>query len=160
MLSDHSPASRRQAEYREVLSMDCALWNLTCIVRAGRYFVWRLLLLIGPHDSHGQIHQRDMVSLDREFHTNLLFMKWVIDHDLLQAGEAPRAPCYSALKCPAKRHHLSDASFEAVGGYCIGRSVYWRYELREELTAKFNARPKSAKPVPSRSICSDPSGWL
>ena len=140
--------------------MDCALWNLTCIVRAGRYFVWRLLLLIGPHDSHGQIHQRDMVSLDREFHTNLLFMKWVIDHDLLKAGEAPRAPCYSALKCPAKRRYLSDTSFEAADGYCVERNVYWRYDLPEELTAKLKRKAELREPAPSQSICSDLLGWL
>ena len=53
LLVDHWPASRRQAKAREVLSMAGKLWNFTYVVRAGRYFVWRLLLLTGVHDSHG-----------------------------------------------------------------------------------------------------------
>ena len=101
LLSDHSPASRRRAENREVLSMDCKLWNFTCVVRAGRYFVWRLLRLTGLHYSHDQKHQNNTVSLGREFHADLLFWKWAIDHELLQVGETLSAPCYAALKRPA-----------------------------------------------------------
>ena len=66
---------------------------------------------------------------------------WAIDHELLQVGGTISAPCYAALKRPAKRHHLSDASFEAVGGYCVERRVYWRYDLPEELTAEL--KPKA-----------------
>ena len=33
-------------------------------------------------------------------------------------------------------HYLSDASFEAVGGYCVERKVSWRCHLPEELTAE------------------------
>ena len=76
------------------------------------------------------------MSLDREFNADLLLMKWVIDHELSQAGETLSAPCYSALKCPAKRRYLSDTSVEAVGGYCVERRVHWRCDLPEELTAK------------------------
>ena len=53
LLFDHWPASSRQEETREVLSMEGKLWNLTYVVRTGWYFVWRLLLLTGLHDSHG-----------------------------------------------------------------------------------------------------------
>ena len=44
---------RRQAKVREVISMAEKLWNLTYVVRAGRYFLWRLLPLTGLHDSPG-----------------------------------------------------------------------------------------------------------
>ena len=74
-LFDYWPASRRQAKAREVLSMESKLWNLTCVVRAGRYFVGRLLRLTGLHDLHDQKHQNHMVSLGRECHADLLFWK-------------------------------------------------------------------------------------
>ena len=51
LLNDHWPVSRRRTKAWEVLSMSGKLWNLTYIVRAGRYFVWRLLRLAGLHNS-------------------------------------------------------------------------------------------------------------
>ena len=39
--------TRRQAKVRDVLSIAGKLGNLTYVVRAVRYFVWRLLLLTG-----------------------------------------------------------------------------------------------------------------
>ena len=48
LLFDQWSESRRQAETREVLSMEGKLWNLTCVVRADGYFVWRILLLHPP----------------------------------------------------------------------------------------------------------------
>ena len=74
---------RRQAKVREVLSTAGKLWNLTCVVRGGRYFVWRLLRLTGLHDSSGSNNQNRTVELGREFHADLLFWKWAIDHDQL-----------------------------------------------------------------------------
>ena len=38
------------------------------------------------------------------------------------------------LKRPPKRHYLSDASFEAVGGYGVEKKKYWRYDLPPGLT--------------------------
>ena len=103
------------------------LWNLTYVVRAGRYCVRRLLRLTGLHDERHRRSQ-NAVFLGSEFHANFRFWKWAINHKLLQVGEAVSVPCYTALKRPAKRHHLSDANFEAVGGYCVEQNIYWRYD--------------------------------
>ena len=54
--------------------------------------------------------------------------------------EAISAPCYTALLRPAKRPHLSDASFEAVGGYCVEEKVFWRYGLPPSLTAQLKRK--------------------
>ena len=104
LLVDHWPTIRRDAKARGVLSMAGKLWNLTYVVRAGRYFVWRLLRLTRLHDERGPKNQ-NVVGLGSEFHVDLfwkfhadLFWKWAINHKLLQAGEAVRAPCYTALK--------------------------------------------------------------
>ena len=77
-----------------------------------------------------------MVELGREFHANLLFWKWAIDHELLLEGEALSAPCYTAIKRPAKKHYLSDAIVDAVGGFCVERKLFWKYDLPKERTAE------------------------
>ena len=102
------------------------LWNLTYVVPAGRYFVRRLLRLPRLHNSGGSKNQNRTVELDREFDADLLFWKLAIDHKLIHEGEVLSAPCYTAIQRPAKRHYLSDASFEAVDGFCVERKVFWR----------------------------------
>ena len=57
-----------------------------------------------------------------------------IDNELLLERKARSAPCYAAIKRPAKRHHLSDASFDAVDNCCVERKVFWRHEVPQELT--------------------------
>ena len=61
------------------------------------------------------------MGLGGQFHADLLVWKWAINRILLQAGEAVSAPCYTTLQRSAKRHYLSDGSFDAVGGYRVER---------------------------------------
>ena len=63
LLRDQWPVTRRQAKVREVLSMAGKLWDLTYVVRAGQYFVWRLLRLTGLHDSRGSNNKNNTVEL-------------------------------------------------------------------------------------------------
>ena len=115
------------------------LWNLTYEVRAGRCFAWRLLRLTGLHD---ELHPRNqnVVPLGSEFHADFSFWKGVISQKLLQSGEAVFAACYTALRRPANWHYLCDASFEAVGGYCLEHRMYWRYDLPPELTQELKQK--------------------
>ena len=76
----------------------------------------------------------------REFHADLLFWKWTIDHELLLEGEALSAPCHTAIKRPAKGHYVSDASCEAVGGFCVERKAFRRYDLPKALTAELGRK--------------------
>ena len=128
-----SDGRRRSQRGREAV-------ELTYVVRAGRYFVWRLLRLTGLNDASARKEQNRTVELGRGFHADLLFWKWAIDHKLLLEGEAPSAPCYTAIKRPAKRHYLSDASCEAVGGGCVENMVFWRYDSPTELTAELKRK--------------------
>ena len=96
--------------------------------------------MAGLHNSGGSKTQNRTVGLGREFHANLLFWKWAIDHELLHEGEARSAPCYTAIKRPENRHYLSDASFEAVGGFCAKRKVVLRYDLPKELMAELKGK--------------------
>ena len=50
-LFDQWPLSRNKAKARGVLCMAGKLWNLTYVVRSGRYFVSRMPILTGLHDS-------------------------------------------------------------------------------------------------------------
>ena len=138
LLGDHWPPSRHQAKARDVLSLVGKLWNLAYVVRAGMYFVRSLLRLTGLHHERHPRNQK-LVRLGRVFHTDLLFWKWAIDRKLLQEGETISAPCHTAIKRPANRH-LSDASFDAVGGYCAEKNVCWRYDLLPELTAELKRK--------------------
>ena len=122
------PRDRHSATAQEVVSIAGKLWNLTYVVRAGKYFVWRLLRLTGSHMSHSK-NQTHIVELGREFHDDLEFWRWGIDQELLTAGASLSAPCFAAVQRPPKRLNFSDASFDAVGGFRKERRIYWRYDL-------------------------------
>ena len=125
---------------RDVLNVAGKLWNLTYVVRAGRYFVWRLLRLAGLHDASARKKQIRVVELGRAFHADLLFWKWAIDHELLLEGGGLSVPSYMGIKRPGKRHYLPDARFEAVGGFFVENKVSWRYDLPTELTAELKRK--------------------
>ena len=72
-LYDHWPSRGRRAKARDVLSMAGKLWNLTYVVRTGRYLVWRLLRLTGLHDERHPGNQ-NVVCLGGEFHPDLRFL--------------------------------------------------------------------------------------
>ena len=110
------------------------LWKLRYVMRAGRYFVWRLLRLTRLHDSRGI--KNHALELGREFHADLVFWKWAIDHELLLEGGAISAPRYTTIKRPAKWHLLLDANRTAEGRFCVEKNVFWRYDLPKELTAE------------------------
>ena len=138
LFHDQWPSNRRSARARNVLSLAGKLWSLTYVVCAGRYFVWRLLRLTGLHNERHPRNQ-NVVPLGSEFYADLSFWKWAISQKLLQSGGAGFAPCYTAVRPPA-RHYLSDASFEAMGGYCIEHRLYWRYDLPPELTQELTEK--------------------
>ena len=156
---DHWPVSRRHAKAREVLSMAGKLWSLMYVVRAGRYFVWRLLRLTGLPDSEDMEKQNNVVRLGREFHADLLFWKWAIDHELMRVAESLSAPCYVAMRCPPKRHYLSDANFDAVGECCVERTVYWRYDLQAALTAELKRKVELRETCTITITCSNFWEW-
>ena len=50
-LEQECQLTRKQTSAHEILSVAGKLWNLTYVVRAGRYFVWQLLALTGLHQN-------------------------------------------------------------------------------------------------------------
>ena len=129
------PRSKTHAGAQAVLSMAGKLWNLTYVVRAGRYFVWQLLRLTDLHKiAKSKQRTRRVVKLGWEFHNDIAFWKWAIDHKLVNAGESLGAPFYAHVQRTASRRYYSDASFTAVGGFCPELQVYWRYDLNHRLS--------------------------
>lgn len=133
------PRDRHSATAQEVFSIAGKLWNLTYVVQAGMYVVWRLLRLTGLHVSTSK-NQSHRVELGREFHDDMDFWRWTIDEELLITGASLNAPCFAAVKRPAKRLYLSDASFDAIGGYCLELRIYWRYDLPLDCSAKLKRK--------------------
>lgn len=69
-LADDWPRRRRRATAQEVFSIAGKLWNLTYVIRAGKYFVRRLLKLTGLHSTQNK-NQNHLVELERGFHDDL-----------------------------------------------------------------------------------------
>jgi len=144
LLVNEWPADRYQASAQDVLSIAGKLWNLTFVVRAGRYFVWQLLRLTGLHTSETkQRRTKTLVDLGWEFHGDIAFWKWAIEHRLVESGESLNAPFYAHIQRPPVRRYLSDASFEAVGGYCPELKIFWRYTLDVKLTAELKRKARA-----------------
>ena len=137
-LEQEWPLTRKQASAQEVLSVAGKLWNLTYVVKAGRYFVWQLLALTGLHTNpRTKERTRSVVDLGWEFHNDIAFWKWAIDHQLVRKGQSLSAPIYdNIMRAPARRYY-SGPSFTAIGGVCPELKVYWRYSLAEALTLEF-----------------------
>ena len=84
-LVDDWPRCKRRVTAQEMFSFAGKLWNLTYVIRAGKYFVCRLLRLTDLHTRTGKNRQSRSVELGREFHDDLNFWRWAIDHELLTA---------------------------------------------------------------------------
>ena len=127
---------------RDVFRVAGKLWNLTYVARAGRYIAWRLLRLIGLHNSGGSKTPNRTARLGSEFHADVHFWECTIDHELIHEGETLSDPFYTAIQRPAKEHHLSDSRWEAVGGFCVERKVFWMYILPKILPKELTAELK------------------
>ena len=65
---------KRRATAQEVFNFAGKPWNLTYVIRAGKYFVWRLLRLTDLH-TRTEKKQSRSVELGREFHDSLDFWR-------------------------------------------------------------------------------------
>ena len=97
---------------------------------SGSFFVLTDLPQIGKSKKR----TRRVVKLDWEFQYDVAFWKWAIDQKLVSAEESLGAPFYAHVERTSSRRCYSDASFAAVGGFCPGLQVYWRYDLNSHLT--------------------------
>jgi len=140
-LATEWPKSRKYASVQDVLSIAGKLWNLTYVMRAGKYFVWHLLRLTGLHDKASrQTREKRQVRLGWEFHGDLEFWRWALEVKLAEKGESLSAFFFNHVQRTPFRHYLSDASFDAVGGHCPEIKVFWRYQFQPEFTAELKRK--------------------
>ena len=120
-----------------MLSVAGKLWNLTFVVRAGRYFVCQLLRLTGLH-TKGRTKRgpRGSCAWDgNSMGIRTAFWKWATIR-LMSQGESLSAPFYTHVLRRPVRHYFSDASFDAIDGYCPELPVFWRYTMDPQLSSE------------------------
>ena len=86
------------------------------------------------------------------FHEDLDFWRWFVKIGLASRGGQFFSPMYNVLIRPPKLTLFSDASKQAVGGYCVETGHYWRYDLSAEERSRFCGSSKSVVGVNDISI--------
>lgn len=85
--------------------------------------------------------RRELVRLNREFHADLAFWRMVIEMatgaDGITRLGAPLFSCYLQPPC---RILLSDASGDAMGGYCVETGWWWRIDFSDDVRARLRNR--------------------
>ena len=54
----------------------------------------------------------------------------------MSQGESLSAPLYTHVPRRPVRHYFSDASFDAIGGYCPELQFFWRYTIDTRLSSE------------------------
>lgn len=134
-------AVRSAARENEVRSLMGKLLNLCEIVRPGKFFVMRMLNQLKlpparPGDEHlsasdgGSHGYNRFLTLGPEFRSDVSFWLMMIEGAL---GDDKRGrlemPLYSFYLQPHCRTLWSDASGDAMGGYCLETGKYWRMDF-------------------------------
>lgn len=118
---DQWPVSRTSAHWGALYHLAGTLQWLTLGVPAARYFcarVWRAL-----KGQRGRYVRTRSVAVPHDVHDDLRFWRWVVDR-------GPTAtPIAAIVTRDADARWYSDASYEAIGGVCPERGIWWRFDL-------------------------------
>ena len=140
------PPERWTATVREALSIAGKLHHAAYVVRQGRYFVHRLLRLANLHltgeelrgggDAWGRLRRNAeaerIVKITPEFMADVGWWRWFVQQERWKRGERLTAPFFRFVKQAPSRRWYSDASYQAVGGFCLETGWWWRYGLNGE----------------------------
>ena len=144
------PSSRTTASAKQVSQLLGFLIHVSLAVRPGRFFGNRLLASVGmPRISAGSDFGFRTANLGRrlvlgpEFQGNLYFWRWFIEEGLDVRGGTLSAPMYHLLERPSQCTPFSDASKNAVGGFCHETGVNWRYDIDGGERSRFCGSSKS-----------------
>ena len=145
------PVDRRVASVREVRSLVGKLLYLSEVVRPGNFFVRRILNQLGlpPLKGVGGDERfvargpaaHTIVHLGKEFHADLAF--W---HLALELATGPdgvtllSAPLFACFLQPPSRILISDASGDAMGGYCLESGQWWRIDFSDDIRSRLRQR--------------------
>ena len=148
------PPSRTVASEYELRSLMGKLLHVSEVVRPGKCFVRRIINQLGispvrPWDEQfgvsgagkGRRKLRACVHLGPEFHDDISFWRMVVQRALRpEGGGRLSAPLLSLCLQPHVRTLWSDASGDAMGGYCLESGCWWRYDYDENVRSR--VRPK------------------
>ena len=81
--------------------------------------------------------------LGPEFQGDLQVWRWFVEERLDARGGTLSALMYHLPECRSQCTLFSDASKNAVGGFCIETGVYWRYDLDAGERSRFCGSSKS-----------------
>lgn len=133
------PSTRMTATAKEMWSLTGKLRYVAKVVRPGRFFVWRLLLMVGLEGQKengdtqlAAVPKGTVVLLGQEFHADLEWWKWALCEQYLVDGVSLYSPFFNHTQWVPERHWFSDATLSAVGGFCAETGVWWRYDLTAE----------------------------
>ncbi len=149
---DQWPVERKEAPVEEVRSLVGKLLHLSEVVRPGKFFVRRILNQLGLAPfSTGETadkgfvarrpQRRGRVRLGPEFHDDLAFWRLILDMatgvDGVTRLEAPLSCCF--LQSPRLKI-ISDASGDAMGGYCLETGKWWRIDFDSDVRMRLRTR--------------------
>jgi len=142
------PAERGTASEKDVRKLIGKLLHLCTVVRIGRFFVRRMLLLLGlaPEESHkfGKGSGARQITLGVEFHADLAFWRMLIEGELGSARGKFCAPLIRSFPQPPAYMLWSDASGDAMGGWFLEHGadsgIWWRYDFSTEVRSRFREK--------------------
>ena len=121
-------------------------------MRPGKFFVRRILNQLGlaPLKAEetgggfvvGSRRRQGIVRLYREFHADLDFWRLVIEMATGPDGVTRlEAPLFASfLQPPCRILIISDASGDAMGGYCLETGRWWRIDFSEDVRVRLHKR--------------------
>ena len=147
-LLEQWPATRKFAPEKSVRSLIGKLLHICEVVRPGKFFVRRMLNQLGlrkiqagrekfgaPSDPRNG--RSTLIKLRPEFHADVAFWRLMVDGSLKRGESTLTAPLYSTYRQPHHRTLLSDASGDAMGGFCSETGAWWRFDFNPEVRARF-----------------------
>lgn len=136
---------------KEIRSLLGKLLHLCEVVRPGKFFIRRILNQLGlaplkaEETDGGSVvvsrRKRGVVRLTREFHADLAFWRLVIEMATGPDGVTRlEAPLFTSVLQPPSRIIISDASGNAMGGYCLETGWWWRIDFPEDIRVRLRQR--------------------
>ena len=142
------PNDRVSASEVELRSLTGKLLHVCEVVRPGKFFVRRMLNQLGLSASKPwrdnlkmrRPSRRTTLMLTPEFHSDVTFWRLLVGGALQNRMGALHAPLYSFFLQPPVRTLWSDASGDAMGGYCLESGAWWRMDFDEGVRRRLRQR--------------------
>lgn len=145
------PGDRREAPVKEVRSLLGKLLHLSEVVRPGKFFVRRILNQLGLEPFRAEEtddrfalrgqRRRGVVRLNREFHADLEFWRLIMEMATGADGITRlESPLFAFFLQPPTRIIISDASGNAMGGFCLETGRWWRIDFSGDIRMRLRER--------------------